>query len=457
MIEYLTFVDLIVTPIYFIIFYFIAQSIKFRHIETNSSYRYYYPGLLVKLIASLLICFVYVFYYQGGDTTSYFQDCVAISKSFIQHPFQMIKLSISGLDEHVWFAFNYETGWPIYSYDEHAFWVDRLVWPLCFVSFHSFIGTTMLLSLICYQAIWRLYQTLVYEFPNLQRQMAIAMFFIPSVVFWGSGILKDSITFAAVSLFISSIHTIIKLKKQVLKNILFILFASFLLIKIKPYIFFALLPGNTVWIAGLYLAKIDNKLLKTSITPMIIMISAVMGYVALGAIGNSLGDYRVDNILTKAVTTQQDLKQDYYGGSSFDIGEFDPTISGILRKAPLAINAALFRPYLWEGYNPGMLVSGIENFIILMLTIYLLIRIKVFNLFRLMFRHHFLFLSVTFSLFFAFSVGLTTSNFGSLVRYKIPAMPLYIASLYIIYASYEELKVEDEEKIFVKQNDLVRR
>jgi len=114
----------------------------------------------------------------------------------------------------------------------------------------------------------------------------------------------------------------------------------------------------------------------------------------------------------------------------------------------------LFRPYLWEGYNPGMLASGIENFILLMLTIYLLLRIKVFNIFRLMFRHHFLFLSVTFSLFFAFSVGLTTSNFGSLVRYKIPAMPLYVASLYIIYSSYEELKAEDKEKVFLKEEGL---
>src|SRR5678815_839261 len=102
MVEFLTFVDFIVPPIFFIIFYFIAQSIKFRNIETNSSYRYYYPGLLVKLIGSILICLVYVFYYQGGDTTSYFRDCVCISKAFWKHPFQMIRLSFIGVDAQVW-------------------------------------------------------------------------------------------------------------------------------------------------------------------------------------------------------------------------------------------------------------------------------------------------------------------------------------------------------------------
>ena len=101
MVDFLSFVDLIVPPIFFIIFYFIAQSIKYRHIETNSSYRYYYPGLLVKLIGSILICLVYVFYYEGGDTTSYYRDCVSISKAFFKHPFQMIRLSVSGLDAQV--------------------------------------------------------------------------------------------------------------------------------------------------------------------------------------------------------------------------------------------------------------------------------------------------------------------------------------------------------------------
>ncbi len=450
MVQFLTFVDLIVPVIYLILFYFIATSIKNRNIGSNPSYRYHVPGLMVKMLGSILICLVYVFYYQGGDTTSYFHDCVSVSKAFLKSPFQMLRLSISGIDIAVWRSFDFDTDWVIYSYDVHAFWVDRLVWPLCFLSFNSFIGTTMLLSFICYQAIWRLYQTLIYEFPTLQRQMAFSIFYIPSVVFWGSGILKDSITFAAVALFISSFHQIIKLKKSYTRNIFFMIVASFLLIKIKPYIFFALMPGTVMWAVGIMLSSIENKLLKTVITPMFIIVSIGIGYLMLNLIGNSLGDYRVDNVLSKAVVTQQDLKQDYYGGSSFDIGDFDPTVSGILGKAPLAIVAALFRPYIWEAYNPGMIASGIENFILLILTIYLLLQIRVFNLFILMFKHDFLFFSIVFSIFFAFSIGLTTSNFGSLVRYKIPAIPFFVASLFMISETYKTLKKKSEEELLEK-------
>ena len=235
-------------------------------------------------------------------------------------------------------------------------------------------------------------------------------------------------------------------KKSYKKNIFFIILSSVLLIWIKPYIFFALLPGSILWFGGIQLERVDNNLIKSLSTPFLITFSLVCGYLMLNLMSGFLGDYSLDNVLDKAVTTQMDLKSEHYQGSAFDIGDFDPTISGILNKMPAAINAALFRPYVWETYNITMFLSGIENLIMLGFTIYLLIKLKIYNLFRLMFRHRILFFTVYFSLFFSFSVGLTTSNFGSLVRYKIPAIPFYVISLIIISSSYKELLEEEAKK-----------
>ena len=52
---------------------------------------------------------------------------------------------------------------------------------------------------------------------------------------------------------------------------------------------------------------------------------------------------------------------------------------------------------------------------------------------------------IIFSLFFAFAVGISTSNFGSLVRYRIPLLPFYVSSLVIIRYMYEKEKVEKRE------------
>lgn len=221
-------------------------------------------------------------------------------------------------------------------------------------------------------------------------------------------------------------------------NIFIIVISSYILILIKPYIFFAVLPGSLLWFVGFQLSKLKNPILKSAVAPLLIFISIISGYLMLRLMGESLGEYSVTKVLDKAYVTNQDLKQDYYQGASFDIGDFDPTVQGILGKLPAAINAALFRPYLWEAYTAGMLMSSLENFLLLIMTIYLLLKMRVYNFFLLMFRHHVLFFSVFFSLFFSFSVGLTTSNFGSLVRYKIPAIPFYVASLFIIHYTYKK-------------------
>jgi len=43
-----------------------------------------------------------------------------------------------------------------------------------------------------------------------------------------------------------------------------------------------------------------------------------------------------------------------------------------------------------------------------------------------------------FSLFFAFSVGLTVANFGSLVRLRIPELPFFVAGIFMLRHLYEK-------------------
>jgi len=139
-----------------------------------------------------------------------------------------------------------------------------------------------------------------------------------------------------------------------------------------------------------------------------------------------------------SVVVQKDLKRSYYGGNSFDIGDFDGSVAGVTSKAHLAINATLFRPYLWEVKNPLMLLSALESTYIMILTAGLLFRLKFFGFFKLIGRNPLLLFAVLFALFFAFSVGLSTPNFGALSRLKIPCIPFFVASLFVLRHLYEK-------------------
>jgi hypothetical protein len=296
----------------------------------------------------------------------------------------------------------------------------------------------MVLSFICYSGIWKLFMLFNDYFPKLQKQFAISFLFIPSVVFWGSGLLKDSITLSAVGWYTFYFHSFFIRKKRSFSSLAFIFISSYLLICIKPYIFFALLPGSILWLTNERLASVQNKILKSLAAPVFILVGIGLSFLLLSQMGDVLGIYAMDKVLDRAVVVNIDQKQDYYKGSSFDIGHFDADPISMLGKAHLAIAATLFRPYLWDVRNVVMFMSALENTYILCLTIFLLIRLKLFSFFTLIGANPLLLFSFLFSLFFAFSVGIATSNFGSLVRLKIPCIPFYVAGLFVLKYFYHQ-------------------
>jgi hypothetical protein len=194
------------------------------------------------------------------------------------------------------------------------------------------------------------------------------------------------------------------------------------------------------------------------VTPLLFVVLGGGGVFIMSQLGTKLDKYSsVDKALETAVVTQKDLKRAEYLGASFDIGEFEPTLAGISSKIPVAIMAGLFRPYIWEARNPVMLLSGLENLIFLGLTFRLLFSLGPFGFFKRVGSSPLLIFSLIFSLFFAFSVGLTTSNFGSLVRYKIPCEPFYLGMLFtLMYLKKEDIadyKAEAESSVAIEEEE----
>jgi hypothetical protein len=75
------------------------------------------------------------------------------------------------------------------------------------------------------------------------------------------------------------------------------------------------------------------------------------------------------------------------------------------------------------------------------------------NFFKQLSSNHYLIFSFTFTLILSLMVGLTTANFGALVRYKIPYMPFLITSLLIIYNNQKIIKNEKGVKVSTYQNN----
>jgi len=208
----------------------------------------------------------------------------------------------------------------------------------------------------------------------------------------------------------------------------------------------------------LRVAKIKSPFLKVMFTPTLLVVGIAGGLFVLDLLGDYLGKYSMEKVLFTASNAQQDLKQSYYNGNSFDIGDYEPTIPGLLSVAHKAIFAALFRPTLLDVRNVVMALSSLENTFILLFCLYLLLKLRIYRFFSIITVHPLLMFSIIFSLFFAFSIGVSISNFGALVRLKIPSTPFFVSSLVImnhllnesvkLSRSRKRLKIDEQKVIW---------
>lgn len=446
--KYYSFLDLLLLPLYLLVIIAGARMYARSKVKKDPIYKYFTAGLVAKLMGGLSLAIVYTFYYPGGDTIHYFSDSVVVQKLAFYNIKSFTKVMFGPASGANFYYFNDDTGYAAYCMDPKTWTVVKLTFFVTLFSFRCFSVATVLCAMLSFAGVWRLYKVFASEFPELKKEMAISFLFVPSVFFWGSGILKDTFTFGALGFLFGGLYSVFVKKDNYFSSVFAVIISSYIIISIKPYILVGLLPAIILWYVQLNVGKINAETVRFLSIPLLVLAGLGTGYLILSFMGESLAEYKIDNILEKARITQRDLKSDYYQGNSFDIGDFDSTIPSILSKFPIATFSAIFRPLVVESNNFVMFLSGLENLVLLIYFLRITILVRGYGFIRYLFRHHMLTFSFFFALLFAFSVGLSTSNFGSLVRYKIPCIPFFVASLFLIrHLRMKDLEIARSKRI----------
>jgi hypothetical protein len=287
-------------------------------------------------------------------------------------------------------------------------------------------------------------------YPKSANISAIAVFYVPSVLFWGSGLLKDGWCLAGVLAIYVACYNVFIRKRNVILNACKYIFWAYILISIRPYAFYVVFATTLIWIGSRFIKSIESEFLKVAFFPFVaILLIAVFSVFINNADSIAEGHYTtIDGMMEQAVIIQDDLKQDYYGNNSFDIGPFDASLTGMLSKFFPATIAGLYRPFIWEARTPFMLLAGMENIILLLFTFWFILKFRL-KLISILLKDGFLSSIVIFVVVFAFFIGLTIANFGALVRYRIVLQPffcLFIGRLWHL-AQEQKMKEESEEEI----------
>lgn len=394
--------------------------------------KYFMPALFLKLIGALAFCSVYNFYYTGGDTTAYFKYSLHFTRIILENPWEGLRVIFSELTNYELVTHGLNTNMNNVHYSS-MYMIYKIAGVLNLVGMSNFWTTTLLFTMGSFSGLCALYHVFVDVYPRLYKQIAIAVFWIPSVFFWGSGILKDTVTIGCIGWLVYGFYHLCIKRDKIIISIALIIISAYLIDVIKGYILAAALPGLLIWCILHYWYKVKDAYLKSFL--FLSLMSTIGGSIVL-----MLDRLQVatQNALLSFVSRALDFQNwhgllaETLGASGYDLGEIEFTWLGILSKFPAAVNVALFRPYLFEAYNPVMLMAAIESTVFLFFTLYVWFKTGFFCTFRIIFQHPIIFFCLFFSFTFAFAVGFTSYNFGALVRYKIPCLPFYMAALFMI-------------------------
>lgn len=448
---------------------------------------------IVKIILGNILGYIYQYYYQtGGDTFVFLQDGSIMYQALFTHPahyFQML-FCINSSADYLQPYYNNMSLWhdkynDLFN-DNHVFIrLNALIRIFSFGYYKVHIVFICFLSMLGLTAI---YKTFIPYLENKKKELLVAVFLVPSVLFWSSGVTKEGLLFFGLGLFMYFFHKLIY-EKFSFAAILGTFLTLLLLVFLKVYVLIALLPSL---LAISWIAKTGNKLvgikyltvyvvcllLGISISfvfpnynPMkmiantqreftdmtrggtYLISSRYYVYIApenkndIIPIGNNQykikqgsnyvywKNYIPEDTLratnSKDTSTYTIYSQSVKAGSSIEMKLLSPDLVSSIKHIPSAFITVFVRPHLFEANSILSLCAAIENLIILVLFLACLFFLP--RILKQGISHPEMFLFCLSFVFFLFIlIGLTASVMGAMVRYKTPALPFLIIALLIL-------------------------
>jgi hypothetical protein len=288
----------------------------------------------------------------------------------------------------------------------HAFLLlfSRGFYPihLLFFAFFSYLG-----ALTFYRFITNIFT------PN--NFLLLGIFLTPSVVFFCSGTLKETIILVLLIAIISSSYYLGK--KNKLSHLLILIISTYLLVVLKAYILIALVPGLLS-----FLIFTNYKTKYWWLFSFILHLGYLFLLFTLPSI----------NFLENLQVKQYDLilvAKEMHAGSRIEIPMLNGQFSTFLSNTPNALKNVFLLPYPSSTNSFWMWLSTMENYLLLVLLLLGSTKLKYTN----RTQRQYIVLLFSFSILLTLFIGWTVPILGAIVRYKAIFIGLFIPSLIALW------------------------
>lgn len=433
--------EILLTTTYTLIIIFIIHKMKFFETEGISK-KTFTLIFIVKICFGLLLWAIYTYYYTEratADIYKYFDDSKIMFDALKKNPSHYFKMLL-GIG-------NNTTEFDHY-YNEMHYWKRRIDSNIyndshTIIRFNAFIRLfslgyynvhTVVICFLSLTGLTAIYKTFVKHLQDKKKELLVIVFLLPSVLFWGSGVLKEGLIFFALGFLIYYAQQLFSTK-----SIIIVLAMALLLAFSKFYVWIAIFP-SLLFI--LFVNKISKKYIFATYFGIIILLGTIgLNIESFTSFQNplvTLSQKQIEfNQLASGELSDSNEKRIPPANSKIEINKLDPTLASFIKNSPQAFTNTLFRPFIWESKSPMMLMAGLETMLILLFIVMCVVFIKKSNTIN--------WPPVIFCLSFVIIqfliIGETTPVLGAIARYKAIALPFLMISF---------LLVVDKEKILRK-------
>ena len=423
-------IDLLLIPLYIALIYLAAGRVKSSNMGNPLYQRYFTQGLNYKIFGSLGYALIYLLYYQGGDSINYFLCAKPLYTLAFNSPERYLAFignSSSAYPSECWYEC-YVKSVDFLLRSNTTLTVIRITSVINLFCFNSYVVSCLLASFISYLFIFKAFKLMASIYPALEKEFAVAFLMIPSVIFWASCVGKDVIMFSGIMVFFYCFYDLAILKKNILPNVIKLIVTAYLISLVRGFIIITLAPCLILMTAIYYRNAFNNPVFRFIALPVFLGAGLLASYLFIQNIGTTMQSYSLDSMQKTAegFKSWHTTLGETTGGSFYSLGnDVDYTTAGIIRKAPLALAITLFGPFVWQIRNPVMLISGIESLFFLFYFFKTFINVRAYRALGILFRDHIIMFCIPFILIIGIAIGLTSFNYGALVRYKIPILPFF--------------------------------
>ena len=368
---------------------------------------------------------IYSYHYpsrQDADTFKYFDDSKYMYDAFWTNPGDYFKMLFGIHCNTEYFNteyFNNMSNW-VRSYDNGLFNDNRLMIRvnafLRIFSFGNYHVHSIILAFLAFMGSFSL-SKLFFEVSRSKVLTYIAVFLVPSLVFWSSGILKEAVLLAALGFFAYHFYQLFD-SNRTWKNYVMLFLMSCVLIVLKLYVFMAFFPAIIIW---LVVSK-----WRRSLWVYLLM------YILFIAIATLIGEinprYDFVNLIVDKQKQFIRLADFYPVNSRFDLEVLTYEFWSLLLSSPEAIFNVFTKPWPNELNSILYIPSFIENAVILLLLFTTFVYRKALKVKE----WDFVIFCLSFCIILYTVIGLTTPITGAIVRYKTPAIPFLMMAVFML-------------------------